>query len=109
MPSMNLCHGSKPNNILTLQKSKRMQIQIKKDGFIHLSQDQIVMGFVASCIEDVANHMGVSHADMYQRMSAIGMIDQYLIPCYNTLHTESRENLTSSLIETLTRWEADAQ
>lgn len=79
------------------------------DGYIQLSDDQIIMGFVASCIEDVANRMGISHADMYIRMNAVGMIDQYIIPCYSTLHTESRETLTTSLIETLTRWEAEAQ
>ena len=99
----------KPNNMLSLRKAKRMPVQIGDDGYIHLSEDQILMGFVASCIEDVANRMGVSHADMYRRMDAVGMIEQYLIPCYSTLHTESRENLTTSLIETLTRWEAEMQ
>lgn len=71
-----------------------------------LSKGQVVMGFVASCVEDVANRLGVDYAEIYKRMDAVGMIDQYLIPFYNTLHTESRENLTDSLIESLDRWEA---
>ena len=70
-----------------------------------LSKDQVVMGFVASCVEDVAERLGVEPGEMYRRMDAGGMIDQYLIPFYETLHTESRENLTDSLIESLKRWE----
>ena len=70
-----------------------------------LSKDQIVMGFVASCVEDVANRLGEDYLAVYKRMDNVGMIDKYLIPFYNTLHTESRENLTDSLIESLNRWE----
>ncbi|MDE6836015.1 MAG: DUF3791 domain-containing protein, partial [Muribaculaceae bacterium] len=29
----------------------------------------------------------------------------YIYPCYETLHSESRENLTDSLVQTLLRWE----
>lgn len=70
-----------------------------------LSEEQILMGFVASCVEDVAHRLDVDYAEVYQRMDAVGMIDHYLVPFYNTLHTESRENLTTSLIELLNRWE----
>ena len=65
------------------------------------------MGFVASCIEDVANKLNVDYVEVYKRMDAVGMIDKYLIPFYATLHTESRENLTASLIESLSRWEVE--
>ena len=74
---------------------------------IELSKDQILMGFVASCVEDVAKHLGVDPEKVYQRMDAVGMIDEYLIPFYDTLHTESRENLTNSLITSLKRWEEE--
>ena len=63
------------------------------------------MGFVAACIEDVAERLGVDYAVIYSRMAAVGMIENYIIPHYNVLHTESRENVTSGLIETLNRWE----
>ena len=70
-----------------------------------LSRDQIVMGFVASCVEDVANRLGVAPAEIYRRMDAVQMIDGYLMAFYETLHTESRENLTDSLIDLLKRRE----
>lgn len=72
-----------------------------------LTESQILMGFVASCVEDVAHRLGRDYEEIYKRMDAVGMIDEYLIPFYNTLHTESRENLTTSLIESLNRWEEE--
>ena len=72
-----------------------------------LSKDQVMMGFVASCVEDVAARLGVDPGAMYRRMDAVNMIDQYIIPFSETLHTESRENLTDSLIESLNRWEKE--
>ena len=72
---------------------------------IQRTDQEIIMGFVASCIEDVAERLGVDYAVIYERMAAVGMIENYIIPHYNVLHAESRENVTSGLIETLNRWE----
>ena len=33
------------------------------------------------------------------------MIHDYIIPYYDTIHTESRENVTADIIETLEYWE----
>ena len=70
-----------------------------------LTDNEILMGFVASCIEDVADKLGVDYAEIYHRMDAVGMIDNYIIPHYDVLHTESRENVTEGMIATLKRWE----
>lgn len=84
----------------------------KPDGPYHImntliqrTDQEIIMGFVASCIEDVAEKLGVDYAVVYERMKAVGMIENYIIPHYDVLHTESRENVTAGMIETLTRWE----
>jgi len=69
---------------------------------IELSLDQILMGFVASCVESVATRLHSDTAMMYNRMDAVGMIDNYLIPFYDTLHTESREKCYRCFLE---RWE----
>lgn len=63
------------------------------------------MGFVASCIEDVADALGLDYLEVYQRMNAVKMIDEYIIPSYEVLHSESRKNVTEGLIDTLKRWE----
>ena len=69
------------------------------------SKDEIQMAFVASCIESVADRLNVGYREVFERMDKVGMIDSYIYPCYEQLHAESRDNLTSSLIETLLRWE----
>ena len=63
------------------------------------------MGFVASCIEDVADKLCVDYYEVYMRMKNVGMIENYIFPHYDVLHTESRENVTMGLLETLKRWE----
>ena len=80
-------------------------IKLEMPRSVYLSNDEILMGFVASCIEDVAEKIGVDYAVVYERMKAVGMIENYIIPHYDVLHTESRENVTAGMIETLTRWE----
>lgn len=75
------------------------------EKYMEPSDIEVKMAFVASCIETVADHLGIGYRQVFERMDKIGMIDNYLYPCYDTLHTESRENLTLSLIETLEHWE----
>ena len=72
---------------------------------IQLTKDEIIMGFVASCVEDVADTLGVDYSEVYQRMDAVKMIEEYIIPNYEVLHSESRKNVTDGLIDTLRRWE----
>jgi hypothetical protein len=72
---------------------------------IQRTDQEILMGFVASCIEDMADKLGVDYAVIYDRMKAVGMIENYIIPHYDVLHTESRENVTAGMIDTLNRWE----
>ena len=72
------------------------------EKYLEPSRDEIVMAFVASCIESVADRLGVGYREIFERMEKVGLIDEYIYPCYETLHSESRENLTKSLIET--RW-----
>ena len=63
------------------------------------------MAFVATCIEATARRLGSTYQDVYQRMKRVGMIEQYIIPHYDTLHTESRENIVNGMLECLNRWE----
>ena len=72
---------------------------------VQLTKNEIIMGFVVSCIEDVADTLGVDYLEVYRRMDAVKMIDEYIIPNYEVLHSESRRNVTEGLIDTLKRWE----
>lgn len=70
-----------------------------------ISKEQIVMAFVATCIETTARFLNVSYKDVYQRMKNVGMIDNFIIPNYEPLHSESREVLAERLVECLNKWE----
>lgn len=38
---------------------------------VQLSKDEIIMGFVVSCIEDVADTLGADYLEVYRRMDAV--------------------------------------
>ena len=61
--------------------------------------------FTASCIESVAGHLQQSADEVYRRMARVNLLDDYIIPCYEVLHSESRENVTKDIIYTLELWE----
>ena len=64
--------------------------------------------FAASCIESVAIALKQSPEDVYKRMKRVNLIDEYILPCYEVLHGESRENVTKDIIQTLELWEQTA-
>ena len=64
--------------------------------------------FAASCVESVAIALQQPAAEVYQRMKRVNLIDEYIFPCYEVLHSESRENVTQDIIQTLELWEQKA-
>ena len=70
-----------------------------------LSDEEIKIGFVASCIESAAERLGCRYDEMLDRMENVGLIDNYIYPHYEALHSEDRSNLTDNIIETLERRE----
>ena len=76
------------------------------EQLIELSQTEIKLAFVASCIEGTARALGKSYQEVFERMKRVEMISNDIWPNYEMLHTESRENVTNNMIEYLTMWEA---
>ena len=72
---------------------------------IEIPKEQIVMAFVATCIEASARLLHISYKDVYQRMKCVGLIEKYILPYYETLHSESRENIAMGIVECLKEWE----
>lgn len=70
-----------------------------------MTDEQLRMIFAASCIEAAARREGVAATEMYRRMQRIGMIESYIIPYYDLLHTQSREYITETTLEALHNWE----
>ncbi len=74
-------------------------------GYERPTEEERICTFVCSCIESVAQRMGCKASEVYKRMEKVSLIHDYIIPCYDTLHTESRENVTDDIAETLVYWE----
>lgn len=72
-----------------------------------ISKEQILMAFVATCIETTARFLNADYKEIFQRMERVGMIDNYIIPNYDPLHSESREVLAQRLVECLDNWEKE--
>ena len=71
-----------------------------------ISHTQIVLAFVITCIEATARKLGVPYSEVFNRMKRLGMIEKYIYPNYETLHTESRDNIALDMIECMNQWEA---
>lgn len=78
---------------------------IYMENWKELTDNEIKMGFIASCIENAAAITGNTYKEMFDRMEAVDLIDKYIYPCYDALHTESRQNLVTDILDTLISWE----
>ena len=77
------------------------------DRIIEIPKAQVIMAFVATCIEATARLLGTTYKDVYLRMKRVGLIENYIIPHYETLHSESRENIAAGMVECLNKWEGN--
>lgn len=64
------------------------------------------MIFASSCIESSARKRNISTTEMYLRMKRVGLIDGFILKCYEGLHTQSRQHVTEDVLGALDIWEA---
>ena len=76
------------------------------NGFPPPSAEALRNIFAASCVESAAMAANVSTTAMYRRMKAVNLFSELIYPCYETLHTQSREIVTQDILEALHRREA---
>lgn len=69
------------------------------------NQIEYKMIFVASCIEAVAKKLNITTEEVYRRMKNVDLINGYILKHYNVIHSESRDNITTDIIECLKLWE----
>ena len=72
---------------------------------IHFSDTELRTIFTASCIESAAREAGCSASEMYRRMNAVGLIDNYIWKFYDSLHTQSRAYVVEDVMTALANWE----
>lgn len=72
---------------------------------VEISRTQVIMTFIATCVETTARALNTSYKEVYQRMKRVGLIERFILPHYETLHSESRDNLAEVMVECLNNWE----
>jgi hypothetical protein len=65
--------------------------------------DYKILNFVIFCVGSVADALKMSAKDVYQRMSKGGIISDYIVPCYDVLHTFSREYIVEDLVDLMNK------
>ena len=55
--------------------------------------------FTVFCIENVAEHLNRKGDEIYRLLTEKSdIMDSYLIPCYDTLHTQGKEYVVNDIV-----------
>ena len=76
------------------------------NGYAYPTDAELRNIFAASCVESVARQLQITPGEMYRRMKRVELFRDFIYPCYDTLHTQSREVVTQDVIQALTVREA---
>lgn len=77
------------------------------EKWIELSKEEIKMGFLAQCVEALAEMEGADYREVFNRMEAADMTEGYILKHYEPLHTQSWENVIEELKELLAKRESN--
>ncbi len=76
------------------------------EKWIELTKDEVKMGFLAQCVEALAEIDGCDYTEMFRRMVAADMTEGYILKYYEPLHTQSWESVLEDLKELLAKRES---
>ena len=57
-----------------------------------------ILNFTIFCVNNVASFLNKSAKDVYHAMQNAGIIDGYIVPCYDVLHSFSKEYIVDDLV-----------
>ena len=58
--------------------------------------------FAVFCIENVAARLGKPSDEVYRALTGKGdILNQYIVPCYETLHTQGRDYIVNDILEVM--------
>jgi hypothetical protein len=68
------------------------------DQGVKMSKNEL--DFIIFCIENVADFLGLKGSDVYELLAKKSRIlDDYIIPCYDALHTQGKEYIVNDIVE----------
>ncbi len=61
--------------------------------------DRKTLEFVTYCISKLAAQLNLSQNEVYKRLKSSGILDEYIVPSYDVLHTFSSRYLMEDLTD----------
>ena len=71
------------------------------ETWIVLDDMELKMGFLAQCVEKLAEKEGQNYITVFERLEHADLTEGYVLKHYNALHTESIENIIDTLVKLL--------
>ena len=59
--------------------------------------------FAIFCIENIATSLNKDLVETYDILKTTGILDEYILPCYNVLHTQGKDYIVNDIIELMKR------
>ena len=69
-----------------------------KVNLLPSNMDAQSLNFTIFCIGSVADHLKMNARDVYHKLHNAGIISDYIVPCYDVLHSFSKEYIVEDLI-----------
>ncbi len=63
--------------------------------------DEGKLEFTIFCIESLSESLGMDAKKVYKLIKDADVLDSYIIPCYEPLHSQSKHYIVEDLIEVL--------
>ncbi len=83
--------------ILIMWSMKEIIESATGERWIELSDDEVKMGFLSQCVEQMAEIENCHYIEMLDRLEKANMTQGYILRFYDVLHTQSWENIISDL------------
>ena len=59
------------------------------------------LDFITFCVGSLADALHWSASRVYKALRSTGLLNDYIVPCYDVLHTFSKEYIVNDLTEAL--------
>lgn len=56
------------------------------------------LNFTIFCIGSLADYLNLNARDVYRKLQDAGIISDYIVPCYDVLHSFSKEYIVEDLV-----------
>ncbi len=89
--------GKHMNNVLAVEWSDILSLYTLIT-FIRIDMDFNSLNFTIFCVNNVATYLNRNAREVYHLMQDANIINGYIVPCYDVLHTFSKEYIVEDLV-----------